>query len=80
MTQHIYRAAEVIGISPQSVEAAVSNGIARAAATSNLDWFDVTSIRGHIQDGVVTNLQIGLKLGLRIDDDPSSELDRHRNR
>jgi flavin-binding protein dodecin len=31
----------------------------------NLDWFEVTEIRGHIENNEVAHYQVGLKLGLR---------------
>jgi flavin-binding protein dodecin len=45
---------EVVGTSTESIQKAVRNGIARASkALGNLDWFEVTEIRGHIVDGDV---------------------------
>ncbi|TDC76061.1 dodecin [Streptomyces hainanensis] len=69
MSEHIYRVTEIVGSSPESVDAAVRNGIARAAKTlRNLDWFEVTQIRGHVEDGVVGHYQVGLKVGFRLED------------
>jgi flavin-binding protein dodecin len=66
---HTYRVTEVVGSSPESIEQAVRNAIARAARTlHNLDWFEVTEIRGHIADGEVGHFQVGLKLGFRLDE------------
>ncbi len=43
--------------------------MARAAQTTrNLDWFEVTEIRGHIADQAVGHLQVGLKIGFRLED------------
>ena len=33
----------------------------------NLDWFEVTEIRGHIENGTVAHIQVGLKVGFRLD-------------
>ncbi|GAB2909908.1 dodecin [Streptomyces mayteni] len=69
MSEHIYRVTEIVGSSPESVDAAVRNGIARAAKTlRNLDWFEVTQIRGHVEDGVIGHYQVGLKVGFRLED------------
>jgi hypothetical protein len=66
---HTYRVTEIVGSSPDSVDQAIRNGIARAAATlRNLDWFEVTQIRGHIADGEVGHFQVGLKVGFRLED------------
>lgn len=69
MTDHTYRVTEVVGSSPDSLQQAIRNGISRAAQTlRNLEWFEVTDIRGHIEDGAVGHFQVGLKLGFRLED------------
>ena len=69
MADHTYRVTEVIGSSPDSVEKAIDNAITRAARSlRNLDWFEVTEIRGHVDDGQVAHYQVGLKVGFRLDD------------
>ena len=41
----------------------------RAAQTlRHLDWFEVTQIRGQIEDGQVAHYQVGLKVGFRLED------------
>ncbi|HEY1971574.1 MAG TPA: dodecin [Pseudonocardia sp.] len=46
------------------------NGIKRASRTlRNLDWFEVSEIRGQISDGEVSYFQVGLKVGFRLDED-----------
>jgi len=43
--------------------------VSRANQTlRNLEWFEVTEIRGHIQDGEVGHFQVGMKIGFRLDD------------
>ena len=69
MADHTYRVTEVVGSSSESIHQAVRNGVARADQTlRNLEWFEVTEIRGHIQDGEVGHFQVGLKIGFRLDD------------
>jgi flavin-binding protein dodecin len=69
MSDHIYRVIEVVGSSPDGVDTAITNAVARAAATTrNLDWFEVTEIRGQIADGAVAHVQVGLKLGFRLEE------------
>jgi dodecin len=66
---HTYRVTEIVGSSPDSIEQAVHNAIGRAATTlRHLDWFQVTEIRGHIEDGRVGHFQVGLKVGFRLED------------
>ena len=70
MTDRTYRITEVVGTSAESLEAAVRNGVERAAETlRHLDWFEVTQIRGHIGDGGIEHFQATVKLGFRLEDD-----------
>lgn len=70
MSDHTYRVTEIVGTSPESVEQAIRNGIARADQTlRNLDWFETTEIRGHLADGEIKHFQVTLKVGFRLDDE-----------
>lgn len=65
---HIYRVTEIVGSSSESVDQAVRNAIARASQTlRNLDWFEVTEIRGNIAEGEIGYFQVTVKVGFRID-------------
>jgi len=67
---HIYKQIELVGSSTTSSDDAIAQAIARASETlRNLDWFEVTEVRGHIQDGKVAYWQVGLKIGMRLDKD-----------
>ncbi len=69
MTERTYRVTEIVGTSPDSVEAAITSAVHRAGQTlRHLDWFEVTQIRGQIVDGAVAHYQVGLKLGFRLED------------
>ncbi|CAL9594942.1 Dodecin [Streptomyces sp. enrichment culture] len=69
MSNHTYRVTEIFGTSPEGVDQAVRNGISRASQTlRNLDWFEVTQVRGQIEDGRVAHWQVGLKVGFRLED------------
>ncbi|HEY0813325.1 MAG TPA: dodecin [Pseudonocardia sp.] len=69
MSDNTYRLVEIVGTSSEGVDAAVRNGIKRANRTlRNIDWFEVTEIRGHLQDGEIADWQVGIKVGFRIDD------------
>ncbi|MEO3762273.1 dodecin [Streptomyces sp. B8F3] len=73
MTQHTYRMTEIVGSSPVGVDDAVRNGVARAAQTlRHLDWFEVTQVRGQLEDGVVAHWQVCLKLGFRLEEPDGS--------
>jgi len=70
MSNHTYRVTEIVGTSPESVDQAVRNGITRASRTlRNLDWFEVTQVRGQIENGEVAHWQVGLKVGFRLEED-----------
>jgi hypothetical protein len=65
---HTYRVTEIVGSSPESVEQAVRNAVARANVTlRNLDWFEVTEVRGHIEGGEIAHFQVTVKVGFRLD-------------
>lgn len=69
MANHVYSITEVVGTSPDSVEAAVSNAVGQASKTlRNLDWFEVQSIRGQIGEGAVAHWQVTVKLGFRLEE------------
>jgi dodecin len=69
MTDRTYRVTEIVGTSAEGVEQAIRNGLNRAAQTlRHLDWFEVTQIRGQIEDGQVAHYQVGLKVGFRLED------------
>ena len=69
MTNRTYRLTEIVGTSDEGVDAAIRNGIARANQTlRHLDWFEVTQIRGQIVDGEVEHVQVGMKIGFRLED------------
>ncbi|MEU6008942.1 MULTISPECIES: dodecin [unclassified Streptomyces] len=69
MTDHTYRVTEIVGSSHEGVDQAIRNAITRASQTvRNLDWFEVTQVRGQIEDGRIEHYQVGLKVGFRIED------------
>ena len=69
MTDRTYRVTEIVGTSPESIDAAIRNGLRRAGETlRHLDWFEVTEIRGQLQDGAIAHLQVGMKVGFRLED------------
>jgi len=70
MTNRTYRVTEIVGTSPDGIEAAISNAIGRASTTlRHIDWFEVTQVRGQVKDGAVEHYQVGLKLGFRLEDE-----------
>ncbi|KUF13606.1 MULTISPECIES: dodecin [Streptomyces] len=69
MSDHTYRVTEIVGTSHEGVDQAIRNGIERASQTlRGLDWFEVTQVRGHIEDGEIQHFQVGMKVGFRLED------------
>ena len=67
MANHVYSITEVVGTSPDGLEAAVSNAVGQASKTlRNLDWFEVQSIRGQLGEGAIAHWQVTVKLGFRL--------------
>jgi dodecin len=70
---HTYRLTEIVGTSPEGIDAAVRNGIARATQTlRHVDWFEVTEIRGYLSENEIRYFQVGMKVGFRLEDSPAS--------
>ena len=68
MSDHVYRVTEVVGTSPDSVQQAIRNGIARVSRTvRNVEWFEATEIRGQVVDGEIAHFQVALKVGFRLE-------------
>jgi len=69
MSDHTYQITEIVGTSPEGVDAAIRNGISRASQTvRNLGWFEVGQIRGEVVDGQIAHVQVQMKVGFRLDD------------
>jgi flavin-binding protein dodecin len=69
MTDRTYRITEIVGTSPDSIDDAVRNGLRRAAHTlRHLDWFEITQVRGQLDDGEIAHIQVGMKVGFRLED------------
>jgi hypothetical protein len=69
MDDHTFAITHLVGTSPESIDAAVRNGIRRAGESlRNLDWFEVTEIRGRLDhSSEVQEFQVTMKVGFRYD-------------
>lgn len=68
MADHIYSISEIVGSSTESIDDAIRGAIGRASKTlHNLDWFEVTDMRGRIADGRIAQYQVTLKVGFRLE-------------
>lgn len=68
MSNHTYRIIELAGSSEISHADAIENAIGRASATvRNLRWFEVTQMRGEIEDGEIRHYQVTMKVGFTLE-------------
>jgi dodecin len=69
MSDHVYRVTEIVGSSPEGTDTAIRNAISRATATlRHVDWFEVVSTRGVVEEGGVAHFQVTLKVGFRLEE------------
>lgn len=63
-----YKKVEVIGISSESIEAAIQQAVTRAQQSlEKLSWFEVQEVRGHIgTDGKVNEYQVVIKVAFEL--------------
>jgi flavin-binding protein dodecin len=64
----IYKMIEVVGTSPVSFAEAVKAGIEEAGKTiHHMAWFEVTDMRGALKDGKVSEFQVTMKIGFKVE-------------
>jgi flavin-binding protein dodecin len=69
MSNHIYKKIELVGSSPDSIEDAVQNAIAKASKSlRNVRWFEVLETRGHIEGDKIGHWQVTIKVGFTLDE------------
>lgn len=69
MSEHVYKTIEVTGSSKKSIEDAVGTAVDKVGKTvRHLRWFEVTDLRGHIEDDKVAHWQITLKIGFTLEE------------
>ncbi|MGO9818638.1 MAG: dodecin [Acidocella sp.] len=68
MANHVYKKIEIVGSSSVSVDDAISTAVARSSKSiRNLRWFEVTNVRGEIENGKVAHFQVTMKLGFTLE-------------
>src|SRR4029453_11282241 len=73
MAEHVYKKIEIVGSSPNGMEAAVHNALGRASKTiRNMRWFEVTETRGNLEDGKAEHCQVTLKIGFTLEEQCSA--------
>lgn len=69
MAEHVYKSVELTGSSMASSDEAIRNAIERASKTiRDIRWFQVTDVRGHVENGKVAHWQVTLKVGFTLEE------------
>ncbi len=70
MSNHVAKIIEVVGTSDTGLEDAIRGAVKRASETiDNLQWFQVTEVRGALDGGEISRFQVMLKIGFGLNDD-----------
>lgn len=69
MSDSTYKTVEITGTSTEGVDHAIAGAISKASRSlRNLDWFEVTQLRGQIEGDHVGHYQVTMKIGFRLED------------
>jgi len=69
MTHNVAKVIEIVGTSETGIEDAIRGAIGRASETlENLQWFQVTEIRGALEGANIERFQVMLKIGFGLND------------
>lgn len=68
MAEPVYKIIELTGTSKTNIESAIQNAISKASETVRyLRWFEVIESRGEIQQDRVSNWQVTIKAGFKVE-------------
>lgn len=68
MKDNVYKTTEIVGSSQEGVEDAVRRAVANAhGSLRHMRWFEVSEIRGHIEDGDIGHWQVTVKIGFTME-------------
>lgn len=66
MSSSTYAVSKIVGTSKKSIEDAIDGALKTASETlRELNWFEVISTRGYIEDGKVAYYQVTIELGFK---------------
>ncbi len=69
MSDHVYKHIELVGSSQNSIEEAIQTAIKKASkSVRNMRWFQMTELRGHIDNSMVAHWQVTIKVGFTLED------------
>ena len=64
----VWKVIEIVGESKESIAEAVRNAVEEAGKTvKQMQWFEATSFRGNIQEGKVSQFQVVVKIGFKVE-------------
>lgn len=68
MPDNSYKIIEIVGVSDDSIQQAVRNAIAKAQKTvRSIQWFEVESVRGSVQQDGKPEFQVHVRIGFRLE-------------
>jgi len=63
-----YKKVEIVGTSSESIAEAVKAAVAEASKTiRNVGWFEVAEIRGSVKGGKVSEFQVTVRIGFKVE-------------
>lgn len=66
--ENVYKTTEVVGSSTEGMEDAVRKAVDKASqSVRHMRWFEVSEIRGHIENEAVAHWQITVKIGFTME-------------
>jgi len=72
MPDKTYKIIDVVGVSEESIQKAVRNALAEARKTlRNIDWFEVSNIRGSVSKSGGPIFQVEVRIGFRLEGGPA---------
>ena len=70
--ERTYKKIEIVGVSEKSFAEATQNAVAKACQSlRHVDWFEVTEMRGLVEQDKVKEFQVTVKIGFRLEDQPA---------
>jgi flavin-binding protein dodecin len=64
----VWKVIEIVGESKENFADAVRNAVEETGKTvKQMQWFEATSFRGNIQEGKVSQFQVVVKIGFKVD-------------
>ena len=69
MADTVYKKIEVVGTSPESFAKAAAVAVKKAGeSVHGMRWFEVSDLRGRIDDGKIVEYQTTVRIGFHVDE------------